>query len=79
MEEGLDITLSCWAEVIRDENYQNIQIHADRVIQEIREKFPSTTISRSRKCKTRLKMKNISDAPKAFDGATQHESQAAQR
>lgn len=34
VEEGLDITLSYWAEVVYDEDYENIQADAEHVIQE---------------------------------------------
>lgn len=43
VEEGLDITLSYWAEVIPDENYENIEIHIENVVQEIRKKFHTIT------------------------------------
>jgi hypothetical protein len=47
VEEGLDITLSYWAEVIPDENYENIQIHADHVIQEIGKRFRSIGMTKA--------------------------------
>jgi hypothetical protein len=41
VKEGLDISFSYWAEVIRDEDKVNIQNHIENVTQEIRGKFRS--------------------------------------
>jgi len=41
--------------------------------------IPFYIFSRSRKRKTRLRLKGISDPTKAFNGAAQHEGQTAQR
>lgn len=41
VDEGLDIELSYWAEVISDENKENIQTHIKQVVDEIRKKFRS--------------------------------------
>jgi hypothetical protein len=41
VEEGLDITLSFWANVLSDEDKENIQTHIEHVTQEIRNRFRS--------------------------------------
>jgi len=41
VKEVLDITFSYWAEVISDENKENIRIHVEQVSREIRNKFRS--------------------------------------
>lgn len=41
VEDGLDIAISYWAEVIYDEEKENIQKHVEHVTREIRNKFRS--------------------------------------